>query len=69
MRAGPQLDDIVGWNEIKPLIDYGKNGRLNVRGVKLFMDGKILSMLTLLMLTIYRCFGILGSRYVGIIFG
>jgi len=40
MRAGPSLDDISGWNEIKPLVDYGKNGKLNVRSVKLFMDGK-----------------------------
>lgn len=39
MRAGPSLDDVNAWNEIKPLIDYGKNGRFNVRGVKLFMDG------------------------------
>ena len=40
MRAGPPFNDINGWNEIKPLIDYGKNGKLNMRGVKLFMDGK-----------------------------
>lgn len=41
MRAGPSLDDIEGWNEIKPLVDYGENGRLNVRSVKLFMDGML----------------------------
>jgi hypothetical protein len=41
MRAGPSLDDIDGWNTIKPLIDYGENGRLNVRSVKLFMDGMV----------------------------
>jgi len=42
MRAGPSLNDISGWNDIKPLIDYGKNGRFNVRSVKLFFDGKFL---------------------------
>ena len=40
MRAGPSLDDIGKWDEIKPLIDYGKNGRFNMRSVKLFMDGR-----------------------------
>jgi hypothetical protein len=39
MRAGPSLDDIGEWNEIKPLIDYGEGGKLNVRSVKLFLDG------------------------------
>lgn len=39
MRAGPSLDDISGWDEIKPLIDYGKKAKFNMRGVKLFMDG------------------------------
>ena len=39
MRAGPLLEDIGKWDEIKPLIDYGKNGRFNMRSVKLFMDG------------------------------
>ena len=41
MRAGPPLDDISEWNEIKPLVNYGENERLNMRGVKLFMDGKV----------------------------
>jgi hypothetical protein len=41
MRAGPPLDDIDGWNMFKPLVDYGENGRLNVRSVKLFMDGMV----------------------------
>ncbi|KAF9652242.1 hypothetical protein BDM02DRAFT_234555 [Thelephora ganbajun] len=41
MRAGPSLNDIDGWNEIKPLIDYGRNGKFNMRGVKLFMDGAL----------------------------
>jgi len=40
MRAGPALDDIDKWDEIKPLIDYGKNGKFNMRSVKLFMDGE-----------------------------
>jgi len=40
MRAGPPLDDIDKWDEIKPLIDYGRNGRFNMRSVKLFMDGR-----------------------------
>jgi len=40
MRAGPSLDNINGWNEVKQLINYGKNGKLNVRSVKLFMDGE-----------------------------
>lgn len=40
MRAGPSLDDINGWNKIEPLVDYGRNGRFNVRGVKLFLDGE-----------------------------
>ena len=40
MRAGPLLDDIDKWDEIKPLIDYGKNGRFNMRSVKLFLDGR-----------------------------
>lgn len=41
MRAGPPLDDIDGWNKIKPLTNYGENGRLNMRSVKLFMDGMV----------------------------
>jgi len=45
MRAGPSLNDISGWNDIKPLVDYGKNGRFNVRSVKLFLDGKFLGVL------------------------
>ena len=40
MRAGPPLDDIGKWDGVKPLIDYGKNGRFNMRSVKMFMDGK-----------------------------
>ena len=40
MRAGPSLDNISGWNEIKPLIDYGKHGKFNVQSVKLFLDGE-----------------------------
>lgn len=39
MRAGPSLDDIDKWDEIKPLVNYGKSGRFNMRSVKLFMDG------------------------------
>lgn len=41
MRAGPSLDGIDRWNEVKPLINYGENERLNVRSVKLFMDGVV----------------------------
>lgn len=41
MRAGPSLDDVEGWKDIRPLIDYGENGKLNVRSVKLFMDGMV----------------------------
>lgn len=41
MRGGPPLDDISKWNEIKPLVNYGENERLNMRSVKLFMDGKV----------------------------
>lgn len=41
MRAGPSLDDIDKWDEIKSLVDYGQNGRLNLRSVKLFMDGMV----------------------------
>lgn len=70
MRAGPSLDDIGSWNNIKPLVDYGKNGRFNVRSVKLFLDGKFLGGIGCsLTLTIYRCFGILGSLFAGTILG
>ena len=40
MRAGPSNDHVDEWNELKPLINYGENGKLNVRSVKLFMDGE-----------------------------
>ena len=40
MRAGPPLDGTNEWDKVKPLINYGEHGRLNVRGVKLFMDGE-----------------------------
>lgn len=69
MRAGPSLDDTSGWNEIKPLIDYGRNGRFNVRGVKLFMDGRFKRMLVIRCADDPRCFGILGSFFAGTIFG
>jgi hypothetical protein len=39
MRGGPSLNNISGWSEVKPLIDYGKKGKFNMRGVKLFLDG------------------------------
>lgn len=59
MRAGPSLDDINGWNKIEPLVDYGKDGRFNVRSVKLFMDGEFRGALVARRLK--RSVGALGS--------
>lgn len=69
MRAGPTLDDIGKWDEIKPLIDYGKNGRFNMRSVKLFMDGRFENLYHSLVLTVHRCLGILGCLFAGTILG
>ena len=69
MRGGPLLEDIGKWDEIKPLIDYGKNGRFNMRSVKLFMDGKLKNDGQSPALTIHRCSWILGCLLAGTIFG
>lgn len=38
---GNVASDQYWGNQIPRLIDYGKQGRLNVRSVKLFTDGKL----------------------------
>lgn len=39
MRSGPPAHEPAAWDEVKPIVNYGKGGHLNMRSVKLFMDG------------------------------
>lgn len=63
MRAGPLDHEDPAWHDIKPIANYGKDGRLNMWSIKLFMDGSYIKPhVTEYMLIKDRCIGILGCR-------
>lgn len=63
MRAGPLDPANLAWSDVKPTVNYGKEGHLNICGVKLFMDGSYKTSFTSLQLIEKRCIGIVGCRF------